>query len=101
MGSNIGNWEFDSQINQNADCVPEEDRYKFVDDLSVLEIINLINIGLSSHNFRSQVSDDIPTHGQIIPNTNLKSQGHIDEISKWTSNQEMVISEEKKQRQWS
>ena len=62
MGSNIGNWEFDSQINHNADCVPAEDRYKFVDDLSVLEIINLLNIGLSSHNFRSQVSSDIPTH---------------------------------------
>ena len=27
MGSNIGNWEFDSQINHNADCVPTEDRY--------------------------------------------------------------------------
>ena len=95
MGSNIGNWEFDSQINHNADCVPVEDRYKFVDDLSVLEIINLINIGISSHNFKSQISNVIPTHGQIIPNTNLKSQEYIDEISNWTKNQQMVISEKK------
>ena len=31
MGSTIGNWEFDSQTNHNADCVPVEDRFKFVD----------------------------------------------------------------------
>ena len=95
MGSNIGIWEFDSQINQNADCVPVEDRYKFVDDLSVLEIINLINIGISSHNFKSQVSNVIPTHGQVIQNANLKSQKYIEEISEWTKKQQMVISEKK------
>ena len=96
MGSNIGNWEFDSQINHNADCVPEEDRYKFVDDLSVLEIINLINIGISSHNSKYQVPNDVPTHGQIIPSMNLKSQGYIEDISKWTTNQQIIISEKKK-----
>ena len=95
MGSNIGNWEFDSQINHNADCVPIEDRYKFVDDLSILEIINLINIGIASHNSKSQVPNDIPIHGQIIPNTHLKSQGYIEKISEWTKNQQMVISEKK------
>jgi hypothetical protein len=57
----------------------------------------LINwhIGISSHNFKSQISNVIPTHGQIIPNTNLKSQEYIDEISNWTKNQQMVISEKK------
>ena len=70
MGSHIGNLEFDSQTNHNADSVPEEDRFKFVDDLSCLEIINLIN-------------------------TSLKSQKYIEEISTWTKNQQMLISEKK------
>ena len=95
MGSTIGNYEFESQTNQNADCVPEEDRYKFVDDLSILEIVNLISIGLSSHNTRRQVPNDVPTHGQIIPNSHLLSQKYIDEIQKWTEAQEMIISEKK------
>ena len=95
MGSHIGNLEFDSQTNHNADSVPEKDRFKFVDDLSCLEIINLINIGLASHNWKQQVSNDIPTHGQIIPNTSLKSQKYIEEISTWTKNQQMLISEKK------
>ena len=95
MGSHIGNLEFDSQTNHNADSVPEEDRFKFVDDLSCLEIINLINIGLASHNWKQQVSNDIPTHGQIIPNTSLKFQKYIEEISTWTKNQQMLTSEKR------
>ena len=95
MGSNVGNWEFDSQSNHNADCVPENDRFKFVDDLTCLEIINLINIGIASHNCKQQVPNDIPSHGQIIPNSNLKSQVYVEKISQWTKNQEMIISETK------
>ena len=66
MGSNIGNWEFDSQINHNADCVPEEDRYKFFDDLSVLEIINLINIGTSPVGMSWDRNHMIPTQSQLF-----------------------------------
>ena len=29
MGASLGNWEFLSQTNDNADCVPEDDRFKF------------------------------------------------------------------------
>ena len=39
MGATLGIWEFLSQTNNNADCVPVEDRFKFVDDLTILEVI--------------------------------------------------------------
>ena len=74
MGSSLGNWEFDSQTNNNADCVPIQDRFKFVDDLSVLETVNLINIGIASMNTKQQVPNDLPVHGQIIANTLLQKQ---------------------------
>ena len=61
MGANLGNWEFLSQTNDNADCVPVEDRFKFVDDLSTIEIINLLTIGLSSVYMKNQVPSDIPS----------------------------------------
>ena len=95
QGASLGNWEFLSQTNNNADCVPEEDRYKYVDDLSILEIINLLNIGLSSHNFKDQVADDIPIHGQIIDNNNLLTQQYLNEINEWTINQKMLLNEKK------
>ena len=95
MGSNIGNLKFDSLTNNNADCVPSEDCFKFVDDLSILEIINLNNIGLASHNSKLQVPNDVPSHSQIIPNGHLKTQTYIDMIQKWTIDHQMVISEKK------
>ena len=59
MGASLGNWEFLSQTNDNADCVPIEDRFKFVDDLSTLEVINLLTIGLSSFYMKQQVPSDV------------------------------------------
>ena len=69
IGSTLGNLEFISQ----TDCVPEEDSYKIVDDLSILEFINLIKIGIASHNSKYQVPNDFPVHNQIEPSTHLKN----------------------------
>ena len=75
--------------------LPESDRFKFVDDLSCLEKINLLSIGLASHNSRQQVASDIPDHGQIIDSTHLKTQQYLDEISRWTTKQKMILNETK------
>ena len=80
MGANLGNWEFLSQTNDNAECVPVEDRFKFVDDLSTIEVINLLTIGLSSLYMKSQVPSDIPVHGQFVDGDNTKSQQYLNQI---------------------
>ena len=95
MGASLGNWEFLSQTNDNANCVPEEDRFKFVDDLTTLEIINLLTIGLSSLYMKNHVPSDIPEHGQFIDGNNLKSQDYLAQINAWTEDHKMVISEKK------
>ena len=95
MGASLGNWEFLSQTNDSADCVPEEDRFKFVDDLSTLEVINLLTAGLSSLFMKNEVPSDVPTHGQVIDAQNLKSQAYLDKINEWTNNHKMIISEKK------
>ena len=95
MGSSLGNWEFDSQTNHNADCVPEENIFKFVDDLTCLEIVNLINNGIFSFNTNQQVPNDLPLHSQFVDNKQLISQQYLDTINNWTEKQEMVLSEKK------
>jgi len=52
QGASLGNHEFISQTNDNANSVHVDDRFKFVYDLTALENINLLNIGLSSYNFK-------------------------------------------------
>ena len=87
--------EYLSQSNESADCVEVADRFKFVDDLSILEIVNLLTVGLTSFNIKHQVPTDIPHHNQFIPSENLKSQEWLDSIDEWTENQKMMINEKK------
>ena len=77
--------------NNNANCILEEDRCQFVDDLTFFKIVNLVNIGISSHNTKQQVLNDFPTHGQIVEGSHLKSQ-----INMWYKNQEMILFKPKK-----
>ena len=41
QGGTFGIWSYLSQSNNNADCVQQDLRFKFVDDLTFLEMINL------------------------------------------------------------
>ena len=91
----LGNWEFLSQTNDNAECVPGDDRFRFVDNLMTLEVINLLTVGLSSFYMKSQVPSDIPVDGQFIDGSKLKSQQYLDQINKWTDDHKMVILEKK------
>ena len=95
QGSTFGIWEYLSQSNDNADCLSESDRFKFVDDLTFLEIVYLINVGLASYNVRHHIPSDIPSHNQIIPAQHLKSQQHLDAISEWTDKQKMRLNVKK------
>ena len=42
QGATIGLLEYLSQSNRSADIVDLEDRFKFVDDLPILQIVNLL-----------------------------------------------------------
>ena len=95
QGATMGILEYLSQSNDNSDFVNQEDKYKFVDDLSILEIVNLLTIGISFFNIKYQVPNDIPTHNQYISAENLLSQSHLDNVHIWTNNQKMLINEKK------
>ena len=95
QGCNLGLIEYDCQTNDNTDFLLEDDKYKFVDDLSVLEVINLITIGVTSYNFREHVASDIGTEQLYIPSENLKSQSYMDNICKWTDVNKIKLNENK------
>ena len=80
QGATIGLLEYLSQSNNCADIVNESERFRFLDDLSILEIVNLLTVGLSSFNLKQQVPNDVATHNQFISADNLKSQYWLDNI---------------------
>ena len=67
------------QTNKIADIISQEDKYNFVNDLSVLETIHLLCIGLTSHNLKLLEAVGLPTDRQIIDN--LITQLYLDSIS--------------------
>ena len=95
MGATLGIWEFLSQTNNSADCVPVEDRFKFVDDLTTLEVINLIGIGIEQFDITNNVPSDIPIGNQFIDPEKLKSQVYLNKLNEWSENQKMQISQKK------
>ena len=58
QGTLLGGLEYLAQTNDNADIVPEEDRFKYIDDLSVLQLICLSGL-LVEYNFFEHVASDI------------------------------------------
>ena len=95
QGSSFGIIGYLSQSNNNADCVPSEDRYKYMDDLTMLEAVYLTSIGIATYNLRKHIPNDIPNHNQIIKSENLKTQKYLDNVQAWTESKKMILNEKK------
>ena len=93
QGATLGILEYLSQTSNSAECVDPEDRFKFVDDLTIIEIVNLLTIVISSFNTKNQVPNDIGDHNQYIAPENLSSQDYLNRINTWTLNQKMKINQ--------
>ena len=95
QGSLWGILEYLSQSNDNTDFVDNKLKFKFIDDLSILEIINLMSIGIASYQFNMHVASDIPTNGYFISNKNLKTQEYLNSICNWTTTNKMELNRKK------
>ena len=90
-------------LSQNNDCgssVSSSDRFKFIDDLSLLDIIRLI-LCVSDYNIIDHVPSDIPTEGKFIENDKINSQQILDNIAEWTEANKMKLNEEKRKYMYS
>jgi hypothetical protein len=94
QGTLFGLIEYLVQSNDNADSVNEEDRYKYIDDLSVLEVIYLTGL-LTDYNLYEHVASDIAIGQQFLSSNSYNTQQTLDSISNWTEENLMKINEEK------
>ena len=94
QGTLIGLIEYLVQSNDNADCVDPGLRFKYVDDLTVLELVLLSGL-LTEYNFKQHIASDIGIEELYVPAASLSSQQVIDNISEWTKTNKMKLNEEK------
>ena len=84
--------EYLSQTNDCADFLRSDEKYRYIDDLSILEIINLISMGLSSYNCKAHVPNDVATEDRYLPPENTKSQEYLAKIEHWTKMKKMKLN---------
>ena len=94
QGTLLGQTEYLVQSNDNADGVPEDDRFKYIDDLSVLQLICMTGL-LIDYNFQQHVASDIGVGDKFLPSENYNIQEYIHQISDWTNENLMKMNPNK------
>jgi hypothetical protein len=92
QGALWGILEYLSLSNDNTNYINPKDKFKFIDDLSILEKINLLYIGLSSYNYKNNVASDMIKNGYFLPPENLQTQSNLNKISQWTRENKMELN---------
>ena len=92
QGASLGLWSFLSQTNDNPEDASADEIFKFVDDKSVIEIVNLFSIGLVSHNMKASVPSNIPVSNNFIPREHLKTQSNLEKVERWSDIKQMKLN---------
>ena len=91
QGTLLGQTEYFLQSNDNADIVAPEDRFKYIDDLSVLQIVCMSGL-LLDHNFHQHVASDIGVDEMFLPPDSNPTQTNLNYITNWTSENLMKLN---------
>ena len=94
QGTLLGQIEYLVQSNDNADIVPPEDRYKYIDDLSILHLVCMSSL-LTEYDFHQHVASDIATDSLYLPPDSYGTQDSLNFITNWTRENLMTLNEKK------
>ena len=94
QGTLIGQLEYLVYSNDSADAVAKDDRYKYVDDLTVLQLVLLSGL-LTEYDFKTHVASDIGLGQAYLPSSTFKTQEHLDSIATWSDENLVKLNEEK------
>ena len=77
-----------------SEGITNEDRYRYFDDIHILEFI-LLAEKLIQYDFTNHVASDISESKMFLPTESTKIQGHLNKLSEWTRDDLMILNEEK------
>ena len=95
QGGNAGILEYISLTAGNMNHLDCDDAFKFVDDASFIELLNIAMLYLSYYDVEQHVPSDISTEKFFLPTEKTKSQKNLDKLSEWTTQNEMKLNPEK------
>ena len=77
-----------------AHWLEDENKFKYCDDLSILELIMVGNI-LVEYDFKQHVASDIGTDQKFLEPSKLRTQEDLNKLAKWTDDNLMKLNEAK------
>ena len=90
QGTLLGGIEYLVNSNDNADFLEDDEKFKYVDDLSILEFVCLAGL-LCEYNFKLHVASDVGIDSYFLPPQNFQMQEYLDKISSWTDKKKVKI----------
>ena len=94
QGSWLGQTSYIAASDDAASWLEDEDRYKYCDDLSILELIMLGDV-LTEYDFNTHVASDIGIGQKFIQPSLLKTQQNLTKVATWSSQNLMQLNETK------
>ena len=94
QGTLLGQLEYLVMSNNNADIVSPDDRFKYIDDLTLLQLVCLSGL-LTDYNFIEHVASDVGVGQSYLPAETFPTQDHLNFVSNWTSENLMKLNEDK------
>ena len=94
QGTLLGQIEYIVQSNDNVDSVPQEDKFKYIDDLSLLQLVCLSGL-LVEYNFLEHVASDVGIGHQFLPPEAYPTQETLNSVAHWTEQNLMQLNEKK------
>ena len=94
QGTLLGQLGFLVQSDDNAITVSEKDRFKYIDDLSLIHLVMFADL-LSEYDTMKHVPSDIGIDDAYLPPEAFKTQQDLDSIAHWTSENLALLNEKK------
>ena len=94
-GGTLGILEYKSPSDDNTEFLNLDEKYKYIDDLSIIELINLILNGIASYNPKQQVPSDIGIGHKFLHSYHFKMQTYLNNITEWTEQKQMKLNTDK------
>ena len=94
QGTLLGGVEFLVQSNDNLNSVKPEDRFKFIDDASLFQLICLAGL-LMDYNFLHHIPSDIGVDEKFLPIDSLPLPNILETVFQWTNDHMMKLNTKK------
>ncbi len=91
QGSLLGGTQYIVASNNVAADVSVENKYRYFDDIEILDLILLSNI-LVDYDFKSRVASDIGIGHKFLPPQSYNMQAHLNNIISWTDTNCMKLN---------